>query len=122
MTIGELALMINSEGWLLRDPLTRQPRKCKLHVVKMRRWRRTMTWDTLQWDWVATSPNVPSSNALKVMALLGLFGELQAVSVGIGTEKPFQLIGAPDFSDDVIKSLQTFCAVWNCNHESIICT
>jgi uncharacterized protein YbbC (DUF1343 family) len=110
MTIGELALMINSEGWLLPDPLTRQPRKCKLHVVKMRRWRRTMTWDTLQWDWVATSPNVPSSNALKGMALLGLLGELQAVSVGIGTEKPFQLIGAPDFSDDVIKSLQTFFA------------
>lgn len=110
MTIGELALMINSEGWLSPDPVSKRPRQCKLHIVKMRRWRRTATWDQTHWQWIAPSPNIPSPDALRGMAIVGLVGELGAVSVGIGTDRPFQFIGAPDFSEEIIARLCDFFA------------
>lgn len=110
MTIGELALMINSEGWLSPDPVSKRPRQCKLHVVKMRRWRRSVTWEQTNWQWIAPSPNVPSTDALRGMAIVGLVGEIGAVSVGIGTDRPFQCIGAPDFSGELITCLCDFFA------------
>jgi len=110
MTIGELALMINSEGWLSPDPVSKRPRQCTLHIVKMRRWRRTATWEQTHWQWIAPSPNVPSPDALRGMAIVGLVGELGAVSVGIGTDRPFQFMGAPDFSEEIIARLCDFFA------------
>jgi len=102
MTIGEIALMINGEGWLTRDPQTGTPRQCQLQVIKMRRWRRTLQWEQVRYHWVPTSPNVPTAAAVRGIAMLGLIGELDAVSIGIGTERPFALLGAPDFNDSVI--------------------
>ncbi len=96
MTIGELALMINEEGWLPKDE-TKQARKCHLTIVKMKRWHRTMQWEATNSTWVPTSPNIPSINAIRGMALTGLLGELSVFSIGIGTTLPFQYLGQPHF-------------------------
>jgi uncharacterized protein YbbC (DUF1343 family) len=113
MTIGELALMINHEGWLTADPATGIPRQCRLNIVKMRRWKRTLTWENLRCQWVPTSPNVPSPAAIRGMALVGLIGETDVVSIGIGTDTPFQVIGAPDFNEEVIGALASLLAQYS---------
>ncbi|HTP12588.1 MAG TPA: DUF1343 domain-containing protein, partial [Bacteroidota bacterium] len=53
MTAGELAQMINGEGWLAGGV------QCKLTVVPMEGWKRSMWWDETGLQWVPTSPNIP---------------------------------------------------------------
>ncbi|MCX7930369.1 MAG: DUF1343 domain-containing protein [Chlorobi bacterium] len=105
MTIGELALMINNEGWLSNDSTTNTPRRCELHIIKMRRWRRHLDWENIGTEWLPTSPNVPTIAAIRGMAITGLLGELGTVSVGIGTDSPFECIGAPELPDSLIAAL-----------------
>ncbi len=103
LTIGELALMMNEEGWLPKDD-NGHARKCRLTVVKMKRWHRTMSWEALNSVWIPTSPNIPSINAIRGMALTGLVGELSLFSIGIGTTLPFQYLGQPQFRVDHLDS------------------
>ena len=102
LTVGELALMINEERWLPKD-VQGVARKCNLTVVKMKRWKRAMQWESLSNTWIPTSPNIPSVNAIRGMALTGLLGELSLVSIGIGTSLPFQYLGLPNFTSDSLK-------------------
>lgn len=101
MTIGELAYMINEEGWLPNDSRN-TARKCNLTVVKMRRWKRDMQWEQVQNLWIPTSPNIPSVNAIRGMAVTGLLGELSCLSIGMGTGLPFQYLGMPGMQDERI--------------------
>lgn len=103
MTMGELAMMINEEGWLQKD-FKGVPRKCDLTVVKMKRWRRDMTWENTQTVWIPTSPNIASVNAIRGMALTGLLGEISLCSIGIGTGLPFQYLGMPNFNIENLES------------------
>ncbi|HTX19652.1 MAG TPA: DUF1343 domain-containing protein [Bacteroidota bacterium] len=89
MTCGELASMVNGEGWLSGG------KKCRLKVVAMEGWSRTMTWSETGLPWVPTSPNIPTAETSLFCAATGAMGELNAISVGIGTTLPFQLVGAP---------------------------
>lgn len=84
LTIGELALMINGEGWL-KDKLT-----CKLNIVPMTGWQHGQAYILP----IKPSPNLPNSNAIKLYPSLCFF-EATNVSVGRGTEFPFEVIGAP---------------------------
>lgn len=108
MTIGELALMINDRGWLSQDQRTGNTRQCTLQVIKMRRWRRSLQWEQLRSEWVPISRHVPTSNALRGIALLGLIGELDALSIGIGTDRPFGRIGSPTLNDSAIEACRRF--------------
>lgn len=81
MTIGELALLFNTEFGIGAD----------LHVVKMRHWRR-VDGDPL--PWVPPSPNMPSPRTALVYPGTGLF-EGTNISEGRGTTTPFEVIGAP---------------------------
>jgi uncharacterized protein YbbC (DUF1343 family) len=88
MTCGEFATMLNEEGWLEGG------KKCKLTVVKMKNWKRSMTWEETGLPWVPTSPHVPNAlNAVHYSAN-GIIGELETVNIGVGYTMPFQLIGA----------------------------
>ncbi len=93
-TIGELAEMINNEGWLSNDAKL----KCDLTVIKMSSWERWMHWEDTGLKWYPTSPHIPTVNAVRGAAAMGLFGELGIMSIGIGTTLPFQYIGSPDFN------------------------
>ncbi len=88
MTIGEYALMINSEGWL-KDGL-----KCDLHVVKCDNY----THDKYYKLPVKPSPNLPDMNSVYLYPSTCLF-EGTVFSCGRGTDTPFQLFGHPDMPD-----------------------
>src|SRR5438128_9581985 len=68
MTVGELAKMINTAGWIA-------PR-CKLTVVPMRNWTRDMTWGETGLRWVPTSPNIPYARTPLYYIATGMVGEL----------------------------------------------
>ncbi len=100
-TIGELATMLNEEGWLSPDS-TVQPKKCNLTVIKMENWKRWMHWEDTGLQWFPTSPHIQSPDAVRGAAVLGIWGELSLFSIGIGTTLPFQYCGAPDFKSHEI--------------------
>ncbi|MCH8537786.1 MAG: DUF1343 domain-containing protein [Alkalimonas sp.] len=84
MTVGELAQMILSEGWLDTDhPL-------ELHVVPMLNYKRSMRYELP----VRPSPNLPNYQSIRAYASLCFF-EATPVSEGRGTDFPFQVIGHP---------------------------
>jgi uncharacterized protein YbbC (DUF1343 family) len=84
MTIGEFAEMINGEGWLAGGV------RCDLTVVLCSGYDHAMSYDLP----VRPSPNLPNAAAVALYPSLGLF-EGTVVSVGRGTDHPFQCIGYP---------------------------
>jgi uncharacterized protein YbbC (DUF1343 family) len=85
MTIGELALLFNSEFDI----------KCDLQVIPMIGWKRSMLWEDTGLIWVPTSPHVPHWRSILYMGATGTFGELRVLSEGVGYTSPFELVGAP---------------------------
>ncbi|GBC76757.1 Esterase EstB [bacterium HR08] len=84
MTIGELALLFNAERKIGAD----------LHVVKMEGWKREYWFDQTDQEWVNPSPNMRSLTAATLYPGVALL-ETTNVSVGRGTDRPFELFGAP---------------------------
>lgn len=84
MTIGELARLFNEERKL----------NCDLRVVKMENWRRGMWLDGTNLTWVNPSPNMRSLVEATLYPGIGLL-ETTNLSVGRGTDTPFEIIGAP---------------------------
>ncbi|MEO7299240.1 MAG: DUF1343 domain-containing protein [Verrucomicrobiota bacterium] len=87
MTIGELAQMINTERWVTNQ--------CKLTVVPMRGWKRSMLWADTGLQWIPTSPHVPEKDSPMYMAASGIIGELGSANIGVGYPAPFHCIGLP---------------------------
>jgi uncharacterized protein YbbC (DUF1343 family) len=91
MTIGELALFFNNEYQL----------GCKLHVVPMKGWKRSMTFQGTGLPWVPTSPQIPFFQTPLFAPITGILGELQCVNIGVGYTLPFQVVGAPWIDPDL---------------------
>lgn len=89
MTLGELAKMINAEGWL-KDSLSPKRKACKLTVIPCTNYTHNRSY-TLP---VPPSPNLPTQNAIYLYPTLCLL-EGTNVSMGRGTDKPFECFGAP---------------------------
>lgn len=87
MTIGEYARMINGEGWL------KGGKACNLNVIPCTGYDHDQLFEPA----VRPSPNLPNGSAIRLYPSLGLF-EGTIVSVGRGTDKPFQCIGFPGCS------------------------
>ncbi len=85
LTVGELATMINGEGWL-KDSV-----KCDLTVIKMKYWNHNVPYDLP----VKPSPNLPNYLSIRLYPSLCFF-ESTNISIGRGTFMPFQIIGYPD--------------------------
>jgi uncharacterized protein YbbC (DUF1343 family)/CubicO group peptidase (beta-lactamase class C family) len=84
LTVGELALLFNKERGLGAD----------LEVVRMEGWRRGDLFDRTGLLWVQPSPNLRTLTAALLYPGIGLL-ETTNVSVGRGTERPFEWFGAP---------------------------
>jgi uncharacterized protein YbbC (DUF1343 family) len=84
MTVGEFATMINGEGWLTSADT------CKLTVIKCKNY----THDSMYQLPIGPSPNLPTMESIYLYPSLGLF-EGTNVSIGRGTDKPFELVGRP---------------------------
>lgn len=85
MTIGEYAQMINGQKWLKNGV------QCRLTVVHCANYSREMEYDLP----VKPSPNLPNAQAVNLYPSLCFF-EGTTISVGRGTEKQFQIYGAPE--------------------------
>lgn len=84
MTTGELAKLIVVERKLATD----------LVVVRCAGWKRTMRYDTTGLEWKNPSPNMRSLTEALLYPGIGLL-ETTNLSVGRGTDTPFEVVGAP---------------------------
>ena len=91
LTIGELAQFLNTENHI----------NCELHVVAMKNWHRNYFYESTGSRWVPPSPNL---RTLKGSILYPGLEILQSagVSVGRGTEAPFEEFGAPWINGDEV--------------------
>jgi len=85
MTIAELALFFNEEYKV----------GCKLTVIPMRGWKRTMVFTQTGLPWMPTSPQIPEADTPFFYPATGLIGHCSIVNIGIGYTLPFKLVGAP---------------------------
>ncbi len=104
-TFGELATMINREGWLPIPDGDSVARSCELTVISMQNWERWMLWEDTDLVWTPTSPYVPSVDAIRGMAMTGIYGELSLLNIGIGYTLPFQMFGMPEFNMEFFQEL-----------------
>ncbi|MCA1577597.1 MAG: DUF1343 domain-containing protein [Acidobacteria bacterium] len=84
LTIGELGQLFNRQRNIGAD----------LRVIKMDGWRRTMWFDETNLTWINPSPNMRSLTEATLYPGVGLL-ETTNVSVGRGTDTPFEIVGAP---------------------------
>ncbi|MCF6220639.1 MAG: DUF1343 domain-containing protein [Robiginitomaculum sp.] len=90
MTLGELAKMINGEGWLTNK------QTCDLTVIPVKNYTHTTEYILP----IKPSPNLPNQQAIALYPSLALF-EATNISVGRGTDFPFQILGGihPEYGD-----------------------
>lgn len=84
MSIGEYARMVNGEGWLTGKV------SCSLEVVAMKNWKHTDSYSIA----LRPSPNLPNDHAIGMYPSTCLF-EGTALSIGRGTQNPFEVVGHP---------------------------
>ncbi len=84
LTVGEIATWMNATEQLHAD----------LSVVRMTDWKRKLWYDQAGWDFVPPSPNIRSLVSAVLYPGIGCF-EATNIAVGRGTDRPFELIGAP---------------------------
>jgi uncharacterized protein YbbC (DUF1343 family) len=95
MTIGELARMFNAENKIGAD----------LHVVAMQDWSRRDTYDRTGMPWIPPSPNLRTVDATFLYPGIEIL-QAGGISVGRGTEAPFEMLGAPWIrADELVAAL-----------------
>ena len=85
MTIGELAKMINGEGWLEGG------KHCDLEIITLKNWTHEDDYSLP----IQPSPNLPNDQSIRLYPSVCLF-EGTVISLGRGTTKPFQVLGHPE--------------------------
>jgi uncharacterized protein YbbC (DUF1343 family) len=91
MTLGELATLLNADDHL----------GVALSVVTMRGWRRSLYGDQTGLPWINPSPNLRSVDEEVLYPAVGLL-ESTNLSVGRGTDTPFEQLGAPWIDDGIL--------------------
>ncbi len=84
LTIGELGMMMNAERKI----------GAELRVVKMENWSRSQWFEETNQVWINPSPNMRSLTQATLYPGVGLL-EFTNLSVGRGTDTPFEVVGAP---------------------------
>ncbi|MGV3613442.1 MAG: exo-beta-N-acetylmuramidase NamZ family protein [Fluviicola sp.] len=86
MTIGEYALMVNGEFWLHNNVT------CQMYIVPCRNYTHKTKFEIA----IPPSPNLRTDQAINLYPSLCFF-EATTVSIGRGTERPFEMYGHPSF-------------------------
>ena len=97
MTAGEYASMLKGEAWF------KQAQKLNLKVIACKQWDHTKTYSLP----VPPSPNLRTPNAVLLYPSLCLF-EGTVISVGRGTDKPFEQWGHPAMPSIEGKAINSF--------------
>ena len=108
MTIGEYAKMINDENWIYEN--------CNLTIIEMENYSRDMAYDLP----VKPSPNLPNARSVNLYPSLCLF-EGTTVSIGRGTDYPFQHFGAPYLESDYSFTPKSGAGSKLPKHENKVC-
>lgn len=85
LTCGEMAMFLNEKTGI----------NCKLTVVPMNGWKRSMKWWDTGLAWIPTSTHMQHAEDCWHIAMTGTLGELNVVNEGVGYPAPFQYVGAP---------------------------
>jgi uncharacterized protein YbbC (DUF1343 family) len=93
LTIGELARFFNSENHINAD----------LHVIAMKNWHRNNFFESTGVRWIPPSPNLRTLKGSVVYPGLEIL-QSAGVSVGRGTEAPFEEFGAPWMDGEKVSS------------------
>jgi uncharacterized protein YbbC (DUF1343 family) len=91
MTVGELALLFNKHFGI----------GCNLEVIPMKNWERGMYYEQTGLPWAPTSPNMKTVTGAILYPGLGV-SEATWLSCGRGTDRPFEMYGAPYFDSERI--------------------
>ena len=85
LTMGEIAQMINGEGWLKNKV------KCRIDIIKLKNWKHDDAYELP----IKPSPNLPNNQAVRLYPSICFF-EGTVISLGRGTATPFQILGNPE--------------------------
>ncbi|MFP4548095.1 MAG: exo-beta-N-acetylmuramidase NamZ domain-containing protein [Fidelibacterota bacterium] len=83
LTCGEIAKFFNKEYDI----------NCDLKIVKMKGWKREMTFEDTGLQWIPTSPHIPHAISALYYPTTGIIGELHTLDIGIGYTNPFEFLG-----------------------------
>ena len=108
MTIGEYAKMINAENWISK--------RCDLTIIEMENYTHDISYDLP----IKPSPNLPNARAINLYPSLCLF-EGTNISVGRGTQYPFQHFGAPYLQSNYSFTPKSGAGSKYPKHENIKC-
>ncbi|MEC8853108.1 MAG: DUF1343 domain-containing protein [Bacteroidota bacterium] len=108
MTIGEYAKMINGEDWISK--------RCDVTVIEMENYTHDMSYDLP----IKPSPNLPNAKSINLYPSLCLF-EGTTVSIGRGTDYPFQHFGAPYLESNYSFTPKSREGSTSPKHENIKC-
>jgi uncharacterized protein YbbC (DUF1343 family) len=108
MTMGEYAKMINGETWIAEN--------CDLTVIEIENYTHDMSYDLP----IKPSPNLPNARAVNLYPSLCLF-EGTNVSVGRGTEYPFQHFGSPYLESNYFFTPKSGDGSKHPKHENTLC-
>ncbi|PIE19306.1 MAG: hypothetical protein CSA66_02520 [Proteobacteria bacterium] len=98
MTFGEVARLYNAALDL----------GCDLRVVRMKGWRRAMTWEDTGLRWVPTSPGIPHVDNARLYVATGMFAGVSTnVNEGVGTTLPFETLAAEWIDAQALHQLLT---------------
>lgn len=113
MTTGEYAQMANEEGWLKtklktgkKDSFELKSVHCNLTVIPLKNYDHTVTYNLP----VKPSPNLPTLNSVLLYPSLGMF-EGSVMSLGRGTDMPFEVLGHPLYSNKTFSFIPKVNAV-----------
>lgn len=99
MTMGEIARYAFPHALAASDQ-----GPARLRVVTVDGWERSMRWSDVGWPWRLPSPNLRTFEAARLYPATAML-ESTNVSEGRGTDAPFQVIGAPWWTDTLQSDL-----------------
>jgi Uncharacterized protein conserved in bacteria len=104
LTVGELAILLNEEGLNRGLKGDEEPLKCKLSVIPMEGWTRSMCYSDTGLPWILPSPNIPYPQSAVDYPSSGICGEFENyLNIGVGYTLPFAVFGAEWIDADALK-------------------
>lgn len=107
LTPGEVALVINGEGINCGEKGDKEHVTCKLTVIPMKGWKRSMTYKETGLPWILPSPQVPQEANAVGYPCAGIVGDFSGnyLNIGVGYTLPFQVFGAEWVDANALKAL-----------------
>lgn len=104
LTVGELARLINEEGLNCGQKGDKPALRCKLTVIPMEGWKRSMLFTETGLPWILPSPNIPSAESAVCYPSAGICGEFyNYLNIGIGYTLPFATFAEEWIDADELK-------------------